>query len=66
MVLDAPKVEDQTLKDRANINKVLVVAPNWLGDAVLAGGSSPLRASQYWVFPISVNYLRKARMQIRD
>ena len=44
MVLDAPEMEDKTLtmkasltqKDRPNIKKILVVAPNWIGDAVLA------------------------------
>ena len=44
MVLDAPEMEDKTLTmkasltqtDRSNIKKILVVAPNWIGDAVLA------------------------------
>ncbi len=37
MVLDAPKMEDKALMRKdLGIRKVLVVAPNWLGDAVLA------------------------------
>lgn len=37
MVLDAQKVEDKAaMTKERNIRKVLVVAPNWIGDAVLA------------------------------